>query len=83
MLHWDGVALTRMDSGTTATLSAVSGTGRNDVWAAGASGTVLHFDGRSWSAVASGTRNALAAIAAGSNGVYVAGEFGTILRALR
>ena len=79
-MHWDGTALSKIDTGTTATLWAVTGSPAGDVWAAGAGGTALRFDGHAFQAVASGTRNTLAAAAVSPSGdVYLAGEFGTIL----
>jgi hypothetical protein len=44
-----------VDLGTTADLSAVMGTSARSVWVAGANGTILHWDGATWSAVPSGT----------------------------
>jgi hypothetical protein len=79
-MHWDGTALSKIVTGTTATLWAVTGSPAGDVWAAGAGGTTLRFDGHAFQAVASGTRNTLAAAAVSPSGdVYLAGEFGTIL----
>jgi hypothetical protein len=79
-LHWDGTALSRVQTGTTATLWAVTGSAAGDVWAAGASGTALRYDGQAFQRLASPTRNTLAAAAVSPGGdVFVAGEFGTIL----
>ena len=44
-LHWDGSTWEQMDSGTSQDLWGVWGTGENDVYAIGNSGTILHFDG--------------------------------------
>ena len=41
------------ESGVTANLNAVWGSAGNDVWAVGAGGTIVHFDGVRWSTVAS------------------------------
>ncbi|MBN9161526.1 MAG: hypothetical protein J0I07_11215, partial [Myxococcales bacterium] len=38
----------------TADLHAVWGTGPNDVWAVGAEGTILHFDGVAWTVSSTG-----------------------------
>jgi uncharacterized protein YijF (DUF1287 family)/uncharacterized membrane protein len=45
-----------MDGGTTTNLSAVWGSSANDVFAVGASGTILHYDGSSWQAMDSGAK---------------------------
>jgi hypothetical protein len=39
------------------TLDGVSALDENNVWAVGDSGTILHWNGTSWSAQASGTTN--------------------------
>src|SRR5262249_6197639 len=43
-------------------LAAVWGTSKADVWAVGAGGTILHFDGTTWAATPSGTTEAIYAI---------------------
>jgi len=48
--------------GTTANLSAVWGSGPNDVWAVGDNGTIVRWNGAVWSPVASGTTNDLLGI---------------------
>lgn len=51
-----------------------------DVWAAGTYGTILHFDGRAWSQVPSGTTQYLAALwGAGAKDIWAAGLGGTLL----
>ena len=47
--QWDGRALTTLGTGTTKDLTAITGTSPNDVWAGGSAGTLLHFDGATWS----------------------------------
>ena len=51
ILHFDGVSWGPMDSGTTADLYAVSGSGSDDVVAVGDAGTVLRYDGVAWTRV--------------------------------
>jgi len=51
LARWDGLAWAPMESGTTADLYAVSGSGPDDVTAVGDAGTVLHFDGTNWTRV--------------------------------
>ena len=46
-----------MDSGTSADLYAVWGADNTHIFAAGQSGTILYYDGTSWSAMTSGTAN--------------------------
>lgn len=62
-------------------LLAISGSGPEDIWAAGESGEVLHYDGVGWSPVPSGTRRALRSIYAPPGGpVWIVGEGGLVLR---
>jgi len=48
-----------MSSGTTARLSSVWGNAPSDVFAVGARGTILHYDGTDWSAMSIGTTEPL------------------------
>jgi len=55
IVHYDGNTFTRMDSGTDVTLTAITGTGYDNVWVSGwvnSNGdyrtVLLHFDGNSW-----------------------------------
>jgi hypothetical protein len=61
-------------------LWGVWGPARNDVFVAGDSGTVLHWNGAAWSKMSTGTREGLRRVwgTSGSN-VYVSGEHGTLL----
>jgi hypothetical protein len=38
-------------------LTSVWGTGKNDVWASGSGGTVVHYDGAAWAAAPTGLKN--------------------------
>jgi len=49
ILHFDGSSWTSMSSPTRARLSRVTGSGANDIWAAGDT-VLLHFDGTAWKA---------------------------------
>src|ERR1041385_3633461 len=40
---------------TTAGLAEISGTASNDIWAVGSKGAAVHYDGKRWSVVPSGT----------------------------
>jgi hypothetical protein len=61
-------------------LRGVWGSNGGDVFAVGLSGTILHYDGINWSAMSSGTTEALWGVW-GSNGgdVFAVGSYGTIL----
>ena len=56
------------------------GSSGSNVFAVGDSGTILHYDGSSWSAMSSGTTNYLYGVW-GSSGsdVFAVGDAGTIL----
>jgi hypothetical protein len=67
-------------SGTTNALKAVWGTSSSDVFAVGAGGIVLHFNGTSWSAQPSGTTQDLHGVwGASSSSVFAVGSGNTIL----
>jgi hypothetical protein len=52
-------------------LSSVWGSGPNDVWVVGAAGSVLHWDGSSWSSASVGTTQSLYAVwGSGPNDVW-------------
>ena len=71
---WRGVT-----SPTTASLTGVWGSSATDVWATGANGTLLRWNGSVWSSVASGTTANLYAVWGSSpNDVWVVGS-GTVL----
>jgi hypothetical protein len=65
--------------GTTG-VKAVWARGASDVWVVGASGLILHWDGRVWNREASGTDDTLVAIHGAGRLVWVAGERGIFLR---
>jgi hypothetical protein len=61
-------------------LIATWASGPNDVWAVGAVGTIVHWDGVAWSSVASGTTNDLWNVwGSGPNDVWATGVHGTIV----
>jgi hypothetical protein len=65
----------------TPALQAVWGSGRDDVWAVGEGGLVLHWNGAVWAAVVSNATRALhGACGSGPSDVWVAGQTGAILR---
>ncbi|HET9930877.1 MAG TPA: hypothetical protein VFQ35_09330 [Polyangiaceae bacterium] len=62
------------------TFSAVWGASANDIWIAGESGTLLHWDGSTWTEVPSGTQSALRALSGTSaKDVWAAGLDGVLL----
>lgn len=66
---------------TAARLSALWGSGPNDVWAGGEAGALLHFDGNKWSSVPSGVGEAIDALwGSAPNNVWAVGTSGAILR---
>ena len=60
-------------------LTRVWGRGPNDVYAAGFDGIVLHYDGRAWSPVPSGTTEGVGVFGVGQSDVFVVGGGGIIL----
>lgn len=68
IMHWDGTAWSRFESGTQWPLFGIWGSGPNDVWAVGRYGTVLHWDGTSWSPSPSNTTAELVSVWGNGNG---------------
>ena len=58
----------------------IGGTGANDVYACGEKGTMLHFDGTSWTAQDMGTTSAIIAFHEDGNTLYAVGHGGHIWR---
>lgn len=85
IFHFDGVTSTTMavpqfviDQGLY--LNGMWGSGPSDVFTVGELGTILHYDGTSWTQQASGTTETLNAIhGTGPDNVYAVGEGGVIL----
>jgi hypothetical protein len=68
-----------MTSGTDVSLRGVWGTSWSDVYAVGMGGTILHYDGISWSSMTSGTSEELEGVwGTASNDVYAVGRYGII-----
>jgi hypothetical protein len=69
-----------MTSGTTDLLSAVWGPDPEDLFAVGAPGVILHYDGSSWTPMSSGVSDTLLGVwGTSSTDVYASGENGTLL----
>ena len=61
-------------------LYSVWGSGTNNVWAVGASGTILHWDGSAWTSALSGTTNHLIGVwGSGASDVWAVADSGAIL----
>ena len=66
-------------SSTSVTLRAVSAAGPSHVWAAGSAGTLLFFNGSSWSSVTSGVTTDITRLrSAGTSNTLATGSFGVI-----
>ena len=74
-------AWTTREAPTRQNLLALWGAGRDDVWAVGQHGTILHFDGERWRWRDSGTDELLHGVwGTGAGAVVVVGHGGTVLR---
>jgi hypothetical protein len=63
------------------TLNDVWGAKASDIYAVGDSGTIIHYDGETWSPTASGNTQALYGVwGSGSSTIFAVGAGGTILR---
>ena len=75
----EGTALRSYDAGTWRELSAIAGTSIGDLWTAGQGGTLMHWDGQTWTRVVSGTDRWLGGLlAVSANDVWAwAEDYGT------
>src|SRR5450432_207462 len=65
---------------TSPSLYGVWGSGSSDVWAVGLDGTVLHWDGTSWSAGSSASSASFFCVwGANANDIWAAGDAGTLV----
>jgi hypothetical protein len=60
-------------------LNGVAGTAAADVFAVGANGVILHFDGAAWTETGSGTTVALNSVFSSGSGAYAVGAQGLVL----
>lgn len=61
-------------------LASVWGSGPNDVWAVGSSGTILHWDGATWTPTSSGVKNTFFRVwGSGADDVYAVSSTDVIL----
>jgi PKD repeat protein len=69
-----------MSSGTGFNLRSIWGSSSSDVFAVGASGTILHYDGSAWSTMDSGSICWLSGVwGSSSSDVFAVGSWGTLL----
>ena len=66
-------------SGTSAALSGVGGSAATDIWAVGANGTTLHYNGATWSIVGPHTGIPLSAVTGGTVTPWAVGAEGSLL----
>jgi hypothetical protein len=79
-LHYDGSAWSTMNITGSALLIAVSGTAANNVWAVGRDGASAHWDGNTWTSVATAAALSLSGVWASPAETWAVGENGAILR---
>lgn len=80
VFHFDGRDWREFAIGTTAPMFVAWTSGANDVWAGGASGTLIHWDGQSWSVSPSPTTQSIYSIWGSAPGdVYASDVSGTLL----
>lgn len=80
ILRYDGTTWHNESQPGYGNLTAVGGTGPNDLWITGEFGTLLRNTGSGWSAYVASTSNTLTGILALDGHVWLAGRSGTILR---
>ena len=79
ILHYNGSAWSEVYNDSVE-LYGVWGNSSSDVYAVGSGGTILHYDGDTWSTESSGTTADLRGIWGSTSGdIFVSGEDGTIL----
>ncbi|MBF0508317.1 MAG: hypothetical protein HQK57_05250 [Deltaproteobacteria bacterium] len=78
---WAATSFSRAIPGLTASsLAGIWGSSGTDIFAVGTSGTVLHYDGKLWTAMTSNATKTLNAVWGSSNSnVFAGGEDGTIM----
>jgi hypothetical protein len=79
--HWDGAAWSEMPLAAGTNVQSIWGSGPGDVWAVGARGTIVHWNGTTWTLTPSGTiTDAFTGIwGSGPDDVWAVGYKGTIV----
>ncbi|MFH2091854.1 MAG: Ig-like domain-containing protein [Pseudomonadota bacterium] len=85
ILNFSGTQWTLMETplvpdGNTGMLRSIWGTSKNNIYAVGDNGTILHFDGSGWSVVDSGKTFTLHAVWGASDTIYASGDYGIFIR---
>jgi hypothetical protein len=79
LVHWDGAKLSLLPIQSSYATSSVWGMGQ-EVWTAGQTGTIRHYDGSTWSTQPSGTISGLSGIfGTATNDIYVGASDGALL----
>ena len=73
-----GINWIKMESGTSKDLKDVWGNSENDIYAVGLSGTILRYDGTSWSPMSAGTSSYYGVWGSSANNVYAVGSGGVL-----
>lgn len=74
LVRFDGDIWTTIDDPVVVQTLGVWGRGANDVWAVGAGGRIVHFDGQGWATSSSGTAKSLSLIGGTATSMWVAGD---------
>lgn len=82
ILHWDGNAWTpsQFPKVGSPVVWGVWGRNDHDVWAVGEGGLIVHWDGNAWTKQRSPGAVALRQVLGTSDGIWIVGDDGTILR---
>ena len=78
LLHYDGTSWSKL-AAAPVNLTALWGTGPNDIYATAVDGSILRFDGKSWARIASPTSEFLRTIWGTGPSIFAAGAQGAIL----
>jgi hypothetical protein len=81
-VYWWNGSTWRYDdtSGTSTMLYAIDAVSETDVWAVGANGTSVHWDGTRWQVVSTGTtRHLYGVLAVAADDVFAVGTSGTVI----
>jgi hypothetical protein len=78
-VFFDGTSWSPQNSGVTEPLNGVWGRSASDVFAVGNHGTLLHYDGSTWSSLLSNTSEDLYGVAGSSNQIFAVGNNSTVV----